>query len=589
MLTTSLCTQESFSTDAFRRWTDRLPLAQMGLGHYLGVGGEPLYLNRKLWEWVFIAEALYERGMLAPGHRGLGFGVGREPLPALFAGFGCEIVATDESHEEAAAAGWVRTGQHANAPDDLNAYGLCDPEQFARLVSFREVDMNSIPGDLRGFDFCWSACALEHLGSIAHGQDFMIHAIDCVRPGGVAVHTTEYNVSSDTRTVDNDGTVVFRRRDVTWLSRRLQALGHDVSRPDLNAGTGPADRHVDVPPYSKTHLKVALGEHVVTSVGMIVERNLRPRRPLPTLGLPVHRARKQLGDWSRARRAASKPNRFRAPLMVNVLRIYDRAHEEYNRLTNRRRETGTHHGDLAPLDADQGVAYLVSRMLPGKRVVDVSWTPACRLAPLRVCRRTPIGIVLGQGRVVPDQSLPFAYASLPRLPFADSSAEILIVLDVLQALPPRLVGDAIGELARVASRFVFASVPSFGVDGFSPPNGRLDDKVDPELLAHYASLGEAYEGPIPAGHLLRGANPPFETVASIAWWTRQFEQAGLCRCAGVEQRLVPFLEQLGLYGQLKLYVLRRPDVPEPVGEIHTPSELDSIALALEQMAPRTSA
>ena len=42
-----------------------------------------------------IAQALYERGKLKPGSRGLGFAVGKEPLSDLFASFGCDVVATD--------------------------------------------------------------------------------------------------------------------------------------------------------------------------------------------------------------------------------------------------------------------------------------------------------------------------------------------------------------------------------------------------------------------------------------------------------------------------------------------------------------
>ncbi len=62
-------------------------------------------LHRKMWEWLFIAEALRERGMLAAGRRGLGFGVGQDPLVALFAAEGCDVVATDQPPDGAAASG----------------------------------------------------------------------------------------------------------------------------------------------------------------------------------------------------------------------------------------------------------------------------------------------------------------------------------------------------------------------------------------------------------------------------------------------------------------------------------------------------
>jgi len=45
----------------------------------------------------------------------------------LFAGFGCEIVATDLGEEEADQAGWVASGQHSADPSQLNRYGCAIP------------------------------------------------------------------------------------------------------------------------------------------------------------------------------------------------------------------------------------------------------------------------------------------------------------------------------------------------------------------------------------------------------------------------------------------------------------------------------
>ena len=42
-----------------------------------GEDPRPFMLHRKMWEWLFIAQALAERDMLRPGRVGLGFGVGR--------------------------------------------------------------------------------------------------------------------------------------------------------------------------------------------------------------------------------------------------------------------------------------------------------------------------------------------------------------------------------------------------------------------------------------------------------------------------------------------------------------------------------
>jgi SAM-dependent methyltransferase len=229
-------------------------------------------LHRKQWEHFYIAQALSERGLLQPHMRGLGFAVGREPLPSLFATFECEIVASDWYEDAARAAGWVGTDQHASNLEVLNERGLCAPDLFQKRVSFRVVDMNQIPGDLRNFDFLWSSCSLEHLGSIEKGEQFIYNALECLRPGGVAVHTTEFNLSSNDHTVDHEPTVLFRRRDIERVAARLAAMGHEIEL-DFSEGNGTYNRFVDVPPYrSDPHLRLLISDYVCTSIGLIIRK-----------------------------------------------------------------------------------------------------------------------------------------------------------------------------------------------------------------------------------------------------------------------------------------------------------------------------
>lgn len=305
----SLCTQASFATAAYRRWRETLRLDDIGLGATLDEADEPLYLNRKVWEWMFIAEALHRRGMLRPGRRGLAFGVGTEPLVALFAGFGCEIVATDLDAESATEAGWVATDQHAAQRNDLNRHGICDPDTFDRLVSFRVVDMNAIPADLEGFDFCWSACAFEHLGDLQAGQRYVLEAMRCVRVGGVAVHTTEFNVSSNDDTIADGATVLYRRRDIEALVRELRREGHRIDTPDLDTGNLPADTYIDLPPYSPVHLKIRFNDFVTTSLGLVVERGDPEALVNRYVRAPLLSAGRRLGALRRAGRpeAVSSP------------------------------------------------------------------------------------------------------------------------------------------------------------------------------------------------------------------------------------------------------------------------------------------
>ena len=60
--------------------------ATPGCGHPDSDDPKPLVMHRKMWEArPRPPAALDERGMLESGRRGLGFGVGLEPLVALFA------------------------------------------------------------------------------------------------------------------------------------------------------------------------------------------------------------------------------------------------------------------------------------------------------------------------------------------------------------------------------------------------------------------------------------------------------------------------------------------------------------------------
>lgn len=277
------CTQAQFDTPIYRYWCGE-------------IRETPRY-HRKQWEFCYILQALTVTGALREGNRGLGFGVGTEPLTAVLAAHGCRIVATDLDSDEAARAGWVDTNQHASQLAALNTHGICDPKRFAANVRFRVVDMNHIPVELMDFDFTWSACCLEHLGSIRNGLAFIENSLAALRPGGIAVHTTELNCSSNTATLDSGGTVLFRKRDIEYLCERLRQAGHEVET-NFHLGEQPLDDYVDAPPYSSDrHLKLRIAQYTTTSFGLIVRKgsNSKPimRTQIPTIQqAPATRSRR---------------------------------------------------------------------------------------------------------------------------------------------------------------------------------------------------------------------------------------------------------------------------------------------------------
>jgi 2-polyprenyl-3-methyl-5-hydroxy-6-metoxy-1,4-benzoquinol methylase len=256
-LRSSQCTQASLSSAALQAWAAKMYEDRMRM-------------HRKIWEHCFIAQALDERGMLAPGRRGLGFAVGHEPLSELFASLGCNILATDLAPDEAG--NWTTTGQHAASLKDLNIRGICDPDLFRERVTFRFVDMRHLPDDLGTYDFIWSSCSLEHLGTLKLGEEFIYESVKYLKPGGVAVHTTEYNLQSNFRTVTKGLNVIFRRRDFERIAHHLRRRGYRIEL-DFTRGNLPYDHIVDKYPFGQdAHLTLMLGGYVVTSFALIIER-----------------------------------------------------------------------------------------------------------------------------------------------------------------------------------------------------------------------------------------------------------------------------------------------------------------------------
>jgi hypothetical protein len=115
---------------------------------------------------------------------------------------------------------------------------------------------------------------MEHLGSLQHGLDFVIAAMKCLRPGGIAIHTTEFNVESDSDTIETGHSVIYRARDLVALRDALRAKGHEVEALDFDVGGTEGDRYVDEPPYGgKSHLKLRIGGFASTSFGLIVRKS----------------------------------------------------------------------------------------------------------------------------------------------------------------------------------------------------------------------------------------------------------------------------------------------------------------------------
>lgn len=224
---------------------------------------EPV-LDRKIWEYCFIVNAIETYATTGPGTRGLAFGCGMEFITSVLAAEGSGILATDyveQSHD------WQAKGL-----EDLFSAAHIDRATFDRNVTFQHLDMNAIGPELRGFDFLWSTGSLEHIGGYRNGLEFIENAMNCLKPGGIAVHTTEFTLTSEHVGYDTPNLSFYCRRDIEDLADRLIKAGH-MTILNFERGSTVADTHVDTPPYNYGRTLTAhFSHHVITSIGLVIQK-----------------------------------------------------------------------------------------------------------------------------------------------------------------------------------------------------------------------------------------------------------------------------------------------------------------------------
>lgn len=280
-----LCKQEDFSSSWYHRWkkiiADGAPVLEHEKQAVWGKVWDGMTndktMHRKLWEWCAIAEALDERGLLNVDSKGIGFAVGLEPLASLFAKRGVELVASD-FHGETSHPSWGRTGQLGDSLASIHWPGILPFVDFSKQVSYQNIDMRDLSHVSKSaYDFSWSSCSFEHLGSLEAGFEFLLNSLECLKSGGVAVHTTEFNVSSNEDTIEFGDNVIYRRRDIEAFEYRLRRHGCAIESLDFDAGSGPFDLAFDYPPFythGRQHIKLRLGEHISTSMVLIIRKGI---------------------------------------------------------------------------------------------------------------------------------------------------------------------------------------------------------------------------------------------------------------------------------------------------------------------------
>lgn len=143
--------------------------------------------HRKQWEFALILRALESERMLDGTRTGLSMGGGRERVLYAVARRVRRLVVTDLYAPEGS---WEEA--RAEDPDLFIRENKPFPVEDSRLRALR-MDMRRLDFPDESFDFCYSSCAIEHIGA---REDFLRHlseAYRVLRPGGIYALTTEFH------------------------------------------------------------------------------------------------------------------------------------------------------------------------------------------------------------------------------------------------------------------------------------------------------------------------------------------------------------------------------------------------------------
>ncbi len=179
--------------------------------------------HRKQWESAMIFLALRQAGKLRPDSMGLSMGGGKELILYAIAPHLRQLVVTDLYDAQTA---WDCA--KTNDPDAFIKQNKPFPVDDEKLKALR-MDMRDLLFPDRSFDFCYSTCAVEHIGT---REDFLKHFNEVARvlkDDGVYVFTTE--VSYGNQTIKDEHNYVFS----LWELHEIFAESNLVPQEEFDA------------------------------------------------------------------------------------------------------------------------------------------------------------------------------------------------------------------------------------------------------------------------------------------------------------------------------------------------------------------
>lgn len=279
--------------------------------------------HRKQWEFAMILLALRRRGALRPDAVGLSMGAGKERLLYAVAHNVRRVVATD-LYDPGTEWDKARTAD----PDRYIKEDKPFPVDDAKLEGLR-MDMRSLDFEDATFDFCYSSCAIEHIGG---REDFLKHLSEAhrvLKPGGVYALTTELHYGAET--IEHAHNYYFS----PGYLRDLVAESDFAADPEIDARIAHHRINYPLPPNldrlcfhgpdglgnrllgEAPHVQLLLGRHPFTSVSVVLKKEAGARRQGPICFSGLEESREFLGhglaayrDWIEQSRVSLEPFAF---------------------------------------------------------------------------------------------------------------------------------------------------------------------------------------------------------------------------------------------------------------------------------------
>ncbi len=189
--------------------------------------------HRKQWEFAMIFLALKKLGFLNENMTGLSLGGGNERVLYSIAQHVNKLVVTDLYDEDT-------TWDCAKTKDPDEYIKVSKPFDVddSKIKALR-MDMRYLDFEDSTFDFCYSSCAIEHIGAF---EDFVQHLDEVYRVlkgDGVYVFTTELNIGSDT--IKDQNNFIFSSSYLSEIFSRIKLT------PDVNVEAKLAHHEINVP------------------------------------------------------------------------------------------------------------------------------------------------------------------------------------------------------------------------------------------------------------------------------------------------------------------------------------------------------